>query len=83
MFVRSRESENAGGRGLLRRNEQRHHAPFGGLTTTEFRTMKGWGERGNGGEPTESAARRYALRGGVPAADILIEEESRNTYKNR
>ncbi len=32
------------------------------------------GGRGNGGEPTESsAARRYALRSGVPAADILIE----------
>src|SRR5829696_1761740 len=41
------------------------------------------GGRGNGGEPTESAAaRRYALRGGVPAADILIEEESHNTYQN-
>jgi uncharacterized SAM-binding protein YcdF (DUF218 family) len=41
------------------------------------------GGRGNGGEPTESAAaRRYALRAGVPAADILIEEESHNTYEN-
>lgn len=41
------------------------------------------GARGNGGEPTESAAaRRYAMRGGVPAADILIEEESHNTYEN-
>ena len=41
------------------------------------------GGRGNGGEPTESsAARRYALRSGVPAADILIEEESHNTYEN-
>ena len=41
------------------------------------------GGRGNSGEPTESsAARRYALRGGVPAADILIEEESHTTYEN-
>jgi len=41
------------------------------------------GGRGNSGEPTESsAARRYAMRSGVPAADILIEEESRNTYEN-
>src|SRR5215207_2010408 len=41
------------------------------------------GGRGNGGEPTESsAARRYALRSGVPASDILIEEESHNTYEN-
>ena len=41
------------------------------------------GGRGNSGEPTESsAARRYAMRGGVPAADILIEEQSHNTYEN-
>ena len=41
------------------------------------------GGRGNGGEPTESAAaRRYAMRSGVPGADILIEEESHNTYEN-
>ena len=41
------------------------------------------GGRGNDGEPTESAAaRRYAMRGGVPAADILIEEQSHNTYEN-
>lgn len=41
------------------------------------------GGRGNSGEPTESsAARRYAMRGGVPAADILIEEESHTTYEN-
>lgn len=41
------------------------------------------GGRGNSDEPTESAAaRRYALRSGVPAADILIEEESHNTYEN-
>jgi uncharacterized SAM-binding protein YcdF (DUF218 family) len=41
------------------------------------------GGRGNDGEPTESAAaRRYALRGGVPAADILVEEQSHNTYEN-
>jgi uncharacterized SAM-binding protein YcdF (DUF218 family) len=41
------------------------------------------GGRGNSDEPTESsAARRYAMRGGVPAADILIEEESHNTYEN-
>ena len=41
------------------------------------------GGRGNSDEPTESsAARRYALRSGVPAADILIEEESHTTYEN-
>ena len=41
------------------------------------------GGRGNSGEPTESsAARRYAMRSGVPAADILIEEESHTTYEN-
>lgn len=41
------------------------------------------GGRGNGDEPTESAAaRRYAMRSGVPAADILIEEKSHNTYEN-
>ncbi len=41
------------------------------------------GGRGNSGEPTEAAAaRRYALLSGVPAADILIEEESHNTYEN-
>ena len=41
------------------------------------------GGRGSRGEPTESsAARRYAIRGGVPAADILIEEKSHTTYEN-
>ncbi|HEY9282450.1 MAG TPA: YdcF family protein [Pyrinomonadaceae bacterium] len=41
------------------------------------------GGRGNRGEPTESsAARRYALQRGIPAADILIEEKSHTTYEN-
>jgi len=41
------------------------------------------GGQGNSGEPTESsAARRYALQRGVPAGDILIEEESHTTYEN-
>jgi uncharacterized SAM-binding protein YcdF (DUF218 family) len=41
------------------------------------------GGRGNSGEPTESAAARsYALRRGVPARDILIEEKSHTTYEN-
>ena len=41
------------------------------------------GGRGNRGELTESAAaRRYAMRSGVPAADILIEEKSHTTYEN-
>ncbi len=41
------------------------------------------GGQGNRGEPTEaSAARSYALRGGVPEADILTEEESHTTYEN-
>lgn len=41
------------------------------------------GAQGNPGEPTESsAARDYALQGGVPAQDILIEEKSHTTYEN-
>jgi len=41
------------------------------------------GGQGNRGEPTESsAARQYALQNGVPANDILIEEQSHNTYEN-
>jgi uncharacterized SAM-binding protein YcdF (DUF218 family) len=41
------------------------------------------GGRGNSDEPTESsAARRYAIQRGVPAADILIEEKSHVTYEN-
>ena len=41
------------------------------------------GGQGNPGEPTESAAARdYALQGGVPANDILIEEKSHTTYEN-
>jgi uncharacterized SAM-binding protein YcdF (DUF218 family) len=41
------------------------------------------GGQGNRDEPTESsAARRYALERGIPADDILIEEESHTTYEN-
>jgi uncharacterized SAM-binding protein YcdF (DUF218 family) len=41
------------------------------------------GGQGNPGEPTESsAARKYALKNGVPAQDILIEEKSHNTFEN-
>lgn len=41
------------------------------------------GGRGNNDEPTESsAARRYAIENGVLEADILIEEDSHNTYEN-
>jgi uncharacterized SAM-binding protein YcdF (DUF218 family) len=41
------------------------------------------GGQGNPGEPTESsAARKYALKNGVPAHDILIEEKSHNTFEN-
>ena len=41
------------------------------------------GGQGNPGEPTESsAARQYALQSGVPAGDILIEEQSHTTYEN-
>lgn len=41
------------------------------------------GGQGNKGEPTESAAaRRYALRSGIPAHDIMIEEKSHTTYEN-
>jgi uncharacterized SAM-binding protein YcdF (DUF218 family) len=41
------------------------------------------GGQGNSDEPTESsAARRYALERGIPAGDILIEEESHTTYEN-
>lgn len=41
------------------------------------------GGQGNPGEPTESsAARQYALQRGIPASDILIEEQSHTTYEN-
>ena len=41
------------------------------------------GGQGNPGEPTESsAAKKYALKNGVPAHDILIEEKSHTTYEN-
>jgi uncharacterized SAM-binding protein YcdF (DUF218 family) len=41
------------------------------------------GGRGNRNELTEAAAaRRYAIRNGVPAKDILIEERSHTTYEN-
>jgi uncharacterized SAM-binding protein YcdF (DUF218 family) len=41
------------------------------------------GGQGNPGEPTESsAAKKYALKNGVPAHDILIEEKSHNTFEN-
>jgi uncharacterized SAM-binding protein YcdF (DUF218 family) len=41
------------------------------------------GGQGNPGEPTESqAARQYALKNGVPAHDILIEEKSHTTFEN-
>jgi uncharacterized SAM-binding protein YcdF (DUF218 family) len=41
------------------------------------------GGQGNPGEPTESsAASQYALKNGVPAHDILIEEKSHTTYEN-
>jgi uncharacterized SAM-binding protein YcdF (DUF218 family) len=41
------------------------------------------GGQGNPGELTESsAARKYALKNGVPAHDILIEEKSHTTFEN-
>ncbi|HVF67563.1 MAG TPA: YdcF family protein [Pyrinomonadaceae bacterium] len=41
------------------------------------------GGRGNSDEATESAAARaFALQNGVPARDILIEEESHTTFEN-
>jgi len=41
------------------------------------------GGQGNKGEMTESAAaQRYARQNGIPANDILIEEESHTTYEN-
>jgi len=41
------------------------------------------GGQGNPGEPTESsAAKKYALKNGVPAQDILIEEKSHTTFEN-
>ena len=41
------------------------------------------GGQGSRNEPTESAAaRRYALERGVSLEDILIEENSHNTYEN-
>ena len=41
------------------------------------------GGQGNPNELTESqAARQYALKNGVPARDILIEEKSHTTFEN-
>lgn len=41
------------------------------------------GGQGNPGEPTEaSSARDYALKIGIPASDILIEDKSHTTYEN-
>lgn len=41
------------------------------------------GGQGNPGEPNEaSAARSYALKNGLPASDILIEDQSHTTYDN-
>ena len=41
------------------------------------------GGQGNPGELTESAAaKNYALKNGVPAYDILIEEKSHTTFEN-
>ena len=41
------------------------------------------GGQGNSNEPTESlAARNYAIQRGVPASDILIEQNSHTTYEN-
>jgi uncharacterized SAM-binding protein YcdF (DUF218 family) len=41
------------------------------------------GGQGNPNEPTEAgAAQAYALANGIPAQDILIEQESHTTYEN-
>ncbi len=41
------------------------------------------GGQGNPNEPTEAvAARSYALANGIPAQDILIEQNSHTTYQN-
>ena len=41
------------------------------------------GGQGDSNEPTESsAARLYALQRGIPAADVLIEQQSQTTYEN-
>lgn len=41
------------------------------------------GGQGNPGEQTEAAAARdYALQSGIPATDILIEDQSHTTYEN-
>ena len=41
------------------------------------------GGQGNKNEPTEAAAaRRYAIKNGMPEKDILIEEQSHTTYEN-
>jgi uncharacterized SAM-binding protein YcdF (DUF218 family) len=41
------------------------------------------GGQGNPQEPTEAvAARTYAIENGVPATDILIEQQSHTTYEN-
>jgi uncharacterized SAM-binding protein YcdF (DUF218 family) len=41
------------------------------------------GGQGNPNEPTEAvAARSYALANGIPAQDILVEQNSHTTYEN-
>ena len=41
------------------------------------------GGQGNSNEPTEAvAARSYALANGIPARDILVEQNSHTTYEN-
>src|SRR6476660_3398289 len=41
------------------------------------------GGQGAGNEPTESSvARLYALQRGIPATDVLIEQQSHTTYEN-
>lgn len=41
------------------------------------------GGQGSPNEPTEAAAARlYALQSGIPASDILIEDQSHTTYEN-
>lgn len=40
------------------------------------------GGQGNSNEPTEAAARTYALANGIPLQDILLEQKSHTTYEN-
>ena len=51
--------------------------------TKQVRKIIFTGGQGNANEPTEAAAARsYAVANGIPAQDILVEQNSHTTYEN-